>query len=70
MKANSINAIANQLPQVFERREHVWPDGVAILRGNIDDALEDTLQDDLFDPNPDSTADEKQCADFWKRRTH
>ena len=61
MKANSINAIANQLPQVFERREHVWPDDVAILRGNIDDALEDTLQDDLFDPNPDSTADESSA---------
>ena len=53
MKASSLSAIEDQLPQVFERREHIWPDGVAILPGNIDDALEDTLQADLFDLNSD-----------------
>ncbi len=53
VKSNTLRIVEDELPQVFDRRGQLekWPDGVIVLRGDIVDPLNDTLEADLFDPN-------------------
>jgi hypothetical protein len=65
VKSNTLRIVEDELPQVFDRLGQLekWPDGVIVLRGDIVDALNDTLEADLLDPNAVS-ADE---VSRWRR---
>jgi hypothetical protein len=56
MKSNTLETIEDQLSQVFDRRREpqTWPDGFIVLRGDIDDPLNDALGADLSELNSDS----------------
>jgi hypothetical protein len=57
VKPATLETIEDQLPQVFDRRTKPasWPDGVVVLRGDMDDHSNDTLEDDAFDPEGNLT---------------
>lgn len=54
MKSNTLEIIENQLPQVFDRRQpQLWPDALIVLRGDMDDPLNDALGANLSELDVD-----------------